>query len=167
MRARLLAGFAAVLLATLGYVWWSSPGLGRAPTVQLTLLDGEKLTLQSLRGRPVMITFWATTCAGCRKEIPHLLELYRQFRPQGFELVAVAMSYDPPAQVYDFSRRKKLPYRVALDMDDTAAQAFGGVRLTPTTFVIARDGRVVYQKIGAFEPPGMKALIEKLISEKP
>jgi peroxiredoxin len=153
------------LLATLGYVWLSGSGVRPAPQATLTLLDGDKLELSALRGKPVLVTFWATTCPGCRAEVPHLIELYREFQPRGFEIIAVAMAYDPPAQVLEFRNGKKLPYKVALDLDSKAALAFGDVRLTPTTFVISSDGRIVFEKVGEFDTKVMRALIEKLLNE--
>ena len=163
-----LAAVAALLLLGAGaWLWLSGEGAARAPDIELLMLDGSKLRLAELRGRPVLVTFWATTCVGCRREVPHLIELYEKYHPQGFELLAIAMSYDPPVQVARFKKEKKLPYRIALDVDGAAARAFGGVRLTPTTFVIARDGRIVFQKIGEFEVEPMDRRIRTLLAEPP
>lgn len=162
---KLAALAAAALLATGAWLWLAGEGGGQAPDIDLLMLDGSKLRLGTLRGRPVLVTFWATTCVGCRREVPHLIELYEKYHPRGFELLAVAMSYDPPVQVARFKKEKQLPYRIALDVDGAAARAFGGVRLTPTTFVIARDGRIVFQKIGEFEVGPMHRRIERLLAE--
>ncbi|MDH3689919.1 MAG: TlpA family protein disulfide reductase, partial [Gammaproteobacteria bacterium] len=149
-----------VLVATLAVVWSSDTGASRAPSVELTLLDGQKLQLDDLRGQPVMVTFWATTCVGCQSEVPHLVELYEEFQPRGFEIIAVAMAYDPPAQVYEFSKHREVPYRIALDLDNQVASAFGEVRLTPATFLVDGDGRIVYQVLGEFNTPQVHKLIE-------
>jgi peroxiredoxin len=154
------------LLGALGYVWLSGSGVRPAPQTTFTLLDGEKLDLSSLRGKPVMVTFWATSCPGCRDEVPHLIDLYREFQSRGLEIIAVAMAYDPPAQVLEFRNRKNLPYKVALDLDSKSSLAFGDVRLTPTTFVISGDGHIVFEKVGSFEVPVMHALIEKLLDQR-
>ncbi len=162
----LIAVFVLALLGTLAYVWFSGSGVKKAPDVEFTLLDGKRLRLKELRGKPVLITFWATTCPACRREVPHLIELYEQFRPQGFEIVAVTMHYDPPAQVLEFKKQKQLPYLIALDLKKEAAKAFDNVNLTPTSFVIAKDGRIVFHKVGEFETPAMHTLIQKLLAEK-
>jgi peroxiredoxin len=112
-----------------------------------------------------MVTFWATSCVGCRREVPHLVDLYEKYRDRGFELVAVAMAYDPPEQVLRFRNDKQLPYRVALDLDGAAAHAFDDVSLTPTTFVIAADGRIAFQTIGEFDTGAMENLISSLLQQ--
>lgn len=166
LKDTLIGLFVVALVGVGAFVWFSGAGLKRAPEVEFTLLTGERLKLSALHGQPVLVTFWATTCVGCRREIPHLVELYNALHARGFELVAVAMQYDPPLQVQEFARQKGLPYRVALDIDASAARAFFDVRLTPTSFVIAPDGRIVFEKIGEFEPAAMRALIEKLLTER-
>ena len=70
--------FAIVLLATLGYLWFAPAGLKTSPDIKLLTLDGEQLQLASLRGKPLLVTFWATTCPGSIKEMPHLIELYEE-----------------------------------------------------------------------------------------
>jgi peroxiredoxin len=162
----LITVVAVALLGTLGYVWFSGSGLNRAPNVRLTLIGGKELNLTQLQGKPVLVTFWATDCPGCRKEVPHLVDLYNRYHPQGLEMVAVAMAYDPPAQVLTFQKDKNLPYPIAIDVKGIAAHAFGDVRLTPTTFVISGDGRVVFQKVGEFEPAAMEALIQQLLGSE-
>jgi len=143
--------FAVALLGTLGYLWFAPAGLKTSPDISLTIIEGEKLQLASLRGKPVLVTFWATTCPGCVKEMPHLIELYQELAPRGLEIIGIAMDYDPPNQVVAMRKARDIPYPVALDIHADAARAFGNVRLTPTSFLIAPDGRIVYQKIGAMD----------------
>src|SRR5512135_2728071 len=100
-------------------------GKQAAPQATFTTLTGEKVTLESLRGKVVMVNFWATSCPGCVKEMPELVNTYQKYHSQGLETVAVAMSYDPPAYVKQFTERTGLPFTVALDTDGSAAQAFG------------------------------------------
>ncbi len=153
------------LLGVLGFVWWSDNSMEVAPEVSMKLIGGEQLSFGSLRGRPVMVTFWATTCGPCRKEIPHLKEIYEAYSPQGFEMIAVAMPYDPPAQVWEFMKQKTLPYKVALDTDGAVTEAFGAIRLTPTTFVISGDGRIVYHTRGEFDLAKMHGLVQQLLAD--
>jgi peroxiredoxin len=80
--------------------------------------------------------------------MPHLVDLYRELSPRGLEIVAIAMHYDPPNQVLAMREARDIPYTVALDIHADAARAFGNVRLTPTAFLIAPDGRIVYHKTG-------------------
>ena len=156
----------AIIVLALGAVLWLAPaGLGQAPAVTLKTLKGEAVELQELRGQPVLVTFWATTCSTCMKEIPHLIDLHQAFHEQGLAIFGVAMSYDPPNRVAEFSDSRGLPYRIALDNQGKVAQAFGDVMLTPTTFLIAPNGRIVLQKVGQFDTDKVRSMIQSMLAE--
>ena len=148
LKETLVSLFALALLGTLGYLWLAPAGLKASPDISLMTIDGEQIQLANLRGKPLLVTFWATTCPGCIKEMPHLIELYEELAPQGLEIIGIAMDYDPPNQVLAMRNARKIPYPIALDIHAEAARAFGDVRLTPTSFLIAPNGRIVYQKLG-------------------
>ena len=133
-----------------------------APQVVFTSIQGEKLATADLRGKVVLVNFWATDCPICVKEMPRLVQTYRSYAPKGLELIAVAMPYDPPNYVLDYTERNKLPFKVALDPMGNLAKAFDGVQLTPTTVVIDKHGKVVRRILG--EPDFGK--LEKLIEQK-
>jgi peroxiredoxin len=134
----------------------------KAPDVTFTTITGKKITLKDLRGKPVIVTFWATDCPGCIKEIPHLIDLYAHYHKQGLEIIAVAMYYDPPNHVVTMTEDLKLPYHVALDLQAEHAHAFGDVQLIPSTFLISPDGLIDLKKTGAFDPIELKNRIETL-----
>lgn len=159
----LFGAFALILIGALAYVWLSPQGLKQAPALSVRSLDGNAVELASLRGKPVLVTFWATSCTGCVKEIPHLIELYQEFAPQGLQLLAIAMSYDPPNHVIAMRDARKLPYTIALDIDGNAARAFGDVRLTPTSFLIAPDGRIVREKVGELDMDEVRAQLRAML----
>lgn len=160
----LLSGlFALLLIGALAYVWLSPQGLKEAPVLSLRTLDGNPVELTSLRGKPLLVTFWATSCTGCVKEIPHLIELYQEFAPQGLQMLAIAMSYDPPNHVIAMRDARQLPYPIALDIDGNAALAFGDIRLTPTSFLIAPDGRIVREKIGELDMNEVRAQLRSML----
>ena len=147
-KGALISLFAVALLGTLGYLWLAPAGLKTSPDISLVTIDGEQLQLASLRGKPLLVTFWATTCPGCIREVPHLIELYEELAPQGLEIIGIAMDYDPPNRVIAMRNARNIPYPLALDIHAEAARAFGNIRLTPTAFLIAPDGRIVYQQTG-------------------
>jgi peroxiredoxin len=132
-----------------------------------TLLDGRTLSLAELRGRPVLIAFWATSCAPCVEELPDLMRLYRELQPRGFELVAVAMPYDPPLQVQAFAQQHSVPYPIALDVMGKAAQAFGGVDFIPTAFLLNPAGDVVLRHTGKLDIAQTRPAIESLLKSVP
>lgn len=150
---------AAVLVVTVGLVWLGPWSGEPAPEVNFTTLDGREINLADLRGQPVLVTFWATTCPGCVAEIPHLKNLYSELGPQGMELIAVAMSYDPPEQVAAMVEERDMFYPIVLDKDDRIANAFGDIRLTPTTVLIDPDGRIVWRRLGELDMQQVKRQI--------
>lgn len=162
----LIALVVLTLIGLLGYLWFAPAGGRYVPDLNLTTLDGSKLSLNSLRGRPVLITFWATSCTGCIKEIPHLIELHNEYSSRGFKLIGIAMPYDPPNHVVELVKRRKLPYTIALDIMGEATRTFGNIRLTPTTFLIAPDGRIVEHRIGDLDMPAIRAKIESMLPTK-
>jgi len=161
-----IALFAIAIIGVLAFVWFTPSGLKQAPSITVTTLEGQQLSLQQLRGKPVLVTFWATTCPGCVKEMPHLVELYNSLGPRGLKIVALAMSYDEEAQVREMVKMKKLPYTVGLDKDGSAARAFGEVKLTPTSFLIDPEGRIVQQKLGELDMNALHARIANMLQQK-
>lgn len=119
-----------------------------APANTFISITGHPINLPALKGKPVLINFWATDCSACIKEIPHLIELYQQYHAKGLEVIAVAMYYDIPSHVVEMTRAKQIPYPVALDLNAQHANAFGQVQLTPTTFLISPDGFILSKFIG-------------------
>ncbi|MCK5479980.1 MAG: TlpA family protein disulfide reductase [Gammaproteobacteria bacterium] len=157
--------FAATLLGTLIWLWLAPTGLKDSPDITLLTIDGEELSLASLQGKPLLLTFWATSCPGCIKEMPHLIELYDELSPRGLEIIGVAMNYDQPSHVLSMRKSRNIPYPVALDINGAAAQAFDNVRLTPTSFLIAPDGRIVFQKVGEMDIPRLRNNILTLLQQ--
>ena len=147
-RAILISLCAVMLVAGLGYLWRNSSGLQEVPDITLVTTTGERIALAGMRGEPLLVTFWATTCSTCMEEMPHLIDLYHELSPRGLNVIGIAIFYDPPNRVLAMQESSSIPYTIALDIDANASRAFGDVGLTPTTFLIAPDGRVVYQKTG-------------------
>ncbi|HXA46217.1 MAG TPA: TlpA disulfide reductase family protein [Burkholderiaceae bacterium] len=131
----------AVALAVAAY--FGAMSSNAAPDVAFTSLTGQKLTLRALRGKVVMVNFWATSCSFCVHEMPQMAATYNQYKDRGLDVVAVAMSYDPPNSVLNYAQTRHLPFTVALDLQGELAHAFGGVDTTPTTIVIGKDGNII------------------------
>ena len=165
LKKTLITLFAATLLGTLTWIWLAPAGLKVSPDITLLTIDGEELPLASLRGSPLLLTFWATTCPGCIKEMPHLIKLYDELSPQGLEIIGIAMGYDKPSHVLSMRKARNIPYPVALDIHGTAAQAFGNVRLTPTSFLIAPDGRIASRRIGEMDMQKLRTSILALLKQ--
>lgn len=134
--------------------------------IEFTALNGAKMSLEKLHGKPVIVTFWATDCDSCLKEIPLWLDFYERYHPQGLEILGVAMYYDPPNHVIEFNKMRPLPYPITLDVEAKFANAFGGVKNTPTTFLLNANSEIVWQKVGLIEREELAPLIENLLKEK-
>jgi len=165
-RRAIIAGVAAAgVAAAILHPGLAPGGPTRLPEIALTTIRGERLTAADLRGKVVLVNFWATSCVTCVREMPKLVDTYRRYRDRGFETVAVAMSYDPPNYVLHYAERNALPFKVALDPMGAAARAYGDVSLTPTTFVVDRGGAIVKRYVGEPDFAELDRIIEAKLAE--
>jgi peroxiredoxin len=158
------AAIGAAVLAIAGIGFAAFGQQQQAPEVTFLSIDGQKISSQSLRGKVVMVNFWATSCTTCVKEMPQMVETYNKFKDQGLEFVAVAMSYDRPDYVLNYTETRKLPFKVALDAGGDLAKQFGDVAMTPTTFVIGKDGKILKRYLGEPDFASLHALLQKSLS---
>ncbi len=117
-----------------------------APDFELQRLDGTPLKLSSLRGKAVVINFWATWCGPCKIEMPWLTEFHQQYGPQGVEVIGIAMDEDT-AKVADFVKEVGATHTILLGTE-AVGDAYGGVQFLPATFYIDRNGKVVDRVFG-------------------
>jgi thiol-disulfide isomerase/thioredoxin len=134
-----------------------------APAIELVDLDGAPLSLAALRGKVVLIDFWATWCGPCRDEVPQLIELQRTYEPRGVQLVGIAMD-DDAEPVRDFIRVQPPNYPIVIG-DAELGERFGGVLGLPVKFLIDRDGRVAGQHAGAVDPAALARELDALLAE--
>jgi peroxiredoxin len=158
------AAIGAALLALAGIGYATLFKAEKAPEVTFISIAGDKISTANLRGKVVMVNFWATSCTSCVREMPAMVDTYRKFKGQGLEFVAVAMQYDPPNYVLNFTETRKLPFIVALDSGGDLAKSFGDVTMTPTTFVIAKDGTILKRYVGEPDFSALHALLQKALA---
>jgi len=156
-----------VAAAAMGFVLYSAFfDKTAAPPVTFVSLQGEKITTADLRGKVVLVNFWATDCPTCIKEMPDIIKTYNKYRAQGFETIAVAMKHDPPNYVLNYTEKNALPFKVALDPQGELARAFGEVKLTPTTFIIDKRGNIANRILGEPDFAKLHALLEEKLKEQ-
>ena len=165
MSKRAWSLIAVALLAIGAAVIYLSGPSDRAPASTFVLLDGSKKTTGDLRGQVTLVNFWATSCASCVAEMPEMVATYQKYQSRGYQTLAVAMSYDPPAYVVNFTQTRKLPFQVAIDNTGEVAKAWGDVRLTPTTYLVNKRGQIVKRYVGTPDFDELHLLIEKLLAE--
>lgn len=160
----LVAGAVAAGVAV-GAVVVLGSGKSAAPQSTFVLLDGSQQTTADLKGKVALVNFWATSCTTCVAEMPEIVATYDKYKGRGFETLAVAMSYDPPSYVVNFTETRKLPFKVAIDNTGAVAKAWGDVKLTPTTFIVNKRGEIVKSYVGAPDFNELHKLIERLLAE--
>jgi len=140
-------------------------GAQSAPESIFVLLDGSKKTTADLKGKVTLVNFWATSCVTCVAEMPKVISTYNKYKERGYDTLAVAMSYDPPSYVVNYTETRKLPFKVAIDNTGAVAKAWGDVQLTPTTYLVNKRGQIVKQYVGEPDFAALHQLIEKLLAE--
>jgi len=153
---RIIAAAAAIAIATCAIYAALKPAA--APQVRFVTLSGTPLSVSALRGQVVLVNFWATWCPECMREMPGIVDTYRRYAPKGYRVLSVAVKSER-AQVERFA----LPFDVVLDADGELARAFGNVRITPSSFLIDREGRIVARYVGMPAWPDFHAAIENAL----
>jgi len=135
-----------------------------APDVTFSTIDGKEIPMDSLKNKVVLVNFWATDCPGCIKEMPELINTYKEYQPKGFEVIAVAMPYDQISQVLNYTQSQALPFPVTHDSKSEIINKFGKVSLTPTAFIYDKQGRLLQHTIGELDFNSLKQLLNKELS---
>jgi peroxiredoxin len=161
----IVAGIAAATVLAAGAVFYAANASEAAPASTYVLLDGSKKTTADLKGRVTLVNFWATSCVTCVGEMPKMIATYDKYHGKGYDMLAVAMSYDPPSYVVNYTETRKLPFQVAIDNTGAVAKAWGEVQLTPTTFLVNKRGEIVKRYVGEPNFAELHLLIEKLLAE--
>ena len=166
MKAKIIVGlgvgaYALVVLAAVYAFVFLKPA--SVDEVRFSALSGGTFSTSELRGKVIAVNFWATYCGSCIAEMPKFVETHQKFSARGYETIALAVRQDNPERVAEFAASRALPFRMALDSSGAAARQFGNVRITPTTFLIDREGRVLRRYIGEPNWAEFHQLVEKAL----
>lgn len=138
---------AAIAIAAVGLNFFG--GAAPLPTAQaMTTLAGKNIKIDDFKGKVVLVNFWATSCTGCMAEMPGLINAQNALGKDKLATIAVAMSYDNPEYIQNYLAKVPLPFEVVHDQTGEIAKAFGEVQLTPTSFIIGKDGRLMKKIVG-------------------
>lgn len=159
---RLLIVLAISLLGLGAYLWMTQ--IQRAPDARFNTLYGQHIDMHSLQGKVVLVNFWATDCVICNAEMPELVQTYQDYQRKGFEVIAVAMPYDPPGLVVHYIQTKKLPFPVAHDQQGALLQQFGGVTGTPTAYLYDKQGKLMARIVGKLDFVNLRRQLDKELS---
>ena len=157
-------GLAVGILALLVFLAFQFNKRMLAPEATFVTLTGKTINMADLKGKVVLVNFWATTCSTCVKEMPGLVDIYNSYKDKNFEMIAVAMDYDPPAQVLNFATHKKLPFPVMHDGFGNVASAFRHKGITPTTIIYDKSGFRIMYKVGELNFNDLNKLLDKALN---
>jgi peroxiredoxin len=157
--------FVPVVLLAIGAVYLQhTANVSLAPNSSFVLLDASRTTTKDFEGKVTLVNFWATSCTTCVAEMPKMIATFDKYQSKGYDMVAVAMSYDPPSYVVNYAQTRKLPFKVAIDNTGAIAKSWGDVQLTPTTFLLNKKGEIVKRYVGEPDFAELHVLIEKLLA---
>jgi peroxiredoxin len=140
------------------------PSAKSAPSFTLQDLKGNQISLSDFKGKVVVLDFWATWCPPCVKEIPHFIELYKQYKDQGFAMVGISVDREGISVVKSFTRKYQINYPILMT-DGQVQKAYGGIPSIPTTFVIDSAGNIRRKYVGYRDKAVFEADIKALLAE--
>jgi cytochrome c biogenesis protein CcmG, thiol:disulfide interchange protein DsbE len=126
-------------------------------------MDGKDLKLASLKGKVVLLNFWATWCGPCMMEIPSFVALQAAYKNKGFQAVGVSVD-DPPDKLPPFAKEFKINYPLLVGQErEDIQEAFGGIFGIPISFLISRDGKVCRKQVGPASREQFESWIKALL----
>jgi len=157
-----------ILVAVVALVWFAiGNNKQQAPAFSLIDFDGRPVTEQQFAGKVTLVNFWATSCVGCVAEMPELIATQKKYGDQGYQTVAIAMSYDPEDHIKTFMTTHDMSqFTVAKDKTGAVAKAYGNVQLTPTSVLVNSSGEVLTTIVGEPNFEALHKLIESQLSSK-
>jgi thiol-disulfide isomerase/thioredoxin len=166
MLSAYLAGFIVIGLICLetasALAQEASPPRTAAPEWKLTDLNGKLVKLSDFRGKVLILDFWATWCGPCRVEMPHFVELQKQYGNKGLTVIGVSLDEQGPEVVKEFVKQLGVNYPIVIG-NEKVAEAYGGIYAIPTTFVIDRQGRIASRHMGYNDKTVFEKEIQSLL----
>ena len=136
-----------------------------APAFSIKDMSGKTITLDGLKGKVVVLNFWATWCAPCRAEVPDFVSFYNENKAKGLEILGVSVDTNTAGQVPEFVQKNKVSYPVAM-VTKIILRDYGPIDAIPTTFIIDKTGRVRYTQVASMDKETLAEWFAKLSAEK-
>jgi len=157
-----------ILLGLIAYLWFRPPARVSDEVIapvpwSVVLPDGRPVSSESLKGKVLLVNFWATWCPYCRKEKPVIDDFWQDYRGRGFEVVSISVD-DPPEKIAAWMQDKGYAF-MAAPTNTSVRGAFGEVSSVPTSFIVDADGTIRHRIGGQVHYPRLKNLVEPLLAE--
>jgi len=157
-----------ILLALIAWLWFRPPAdiseeSRPTPPWAVTLPDGRALTSDGLKGKVVLVNFWATWCPYCRKEKPVIDSFWKDYRDRGFEVISISID-DTPEKIGAWMQDKDYAF-MAAPTNASVAAAFGHVASVPTSFIVDAEGRIRHKIAGQVHYPRLEKLVLPLLPQ--
>ena len=136
--------------------------VGDAAKLKTILLDGKPVSLDQLKGKVVMVNFWATWCPTCRAEMPQWQKFYDAYKDKGFVLIALSIDEDEK-ELRSVAKERGFTFPIAWRYDDKTDDNFGDIIATPTLYVVDKTGKVAWMKRGRLTYAQLQEVIEPLL----
>jgi thiol-disulfide isomerase/thioredoxin len=172
--ALIVVAFVVALMLYLGYHQVRRPGAASAhftqfspaPDFSLESLDGKTMRLSDLRGKAVLLNFWATWCGPCKIEMPWFVDLQKQYGSQGLQIVGVAMDDASKEDIGKFAKDMGVNYPILIGKESVGDE-YGGVPALPESFLISRDGKIVDKIVGLRGKAEIEDAVKKALDARP
>ena len=135
-----------------------------APSYAARTLDGDPISLEGLRGKVVLVNFWATWCPPCRIEMPGFQRVYEDRRDEGFVVLGISTDQADEGVVREFLAERGITFPVTV-ASGRVVRDFGGVQALPTSYLIDREGRIRQEVKGIFAEPALRMAVGHLLEE--
>lgn len=133
-----------------------------APNFKLKTQNGKTIELAKLKGKVVAVNFWATWCGPCRKEIPGMMEVYKQYKDKGLEIVGVSLDEDGWNDVNPYLQKTPITYPIVIG-DQTLAAAYQMGNAIPVTYIIDKKGNIAKKHVGYMSKPDFEAAVKSAL----